>query len=194
MRGDTALLLVPLQGNLYVQEGVPGPVHCVFDKSSTGAAGGALNAKVGRCRCRCRCMRVNRAAVVSHSHIDVVAAAQFSPDGRRIAFVQERELCVVDTKPATPGTPNVALQLTRGAREVEGLSNGVADYLAQEEMHRLDGFWWSPCGEWLAFEGARARVRLRRGILRANGDALVAAVDERHIPPHTIVHQGQVCC
>ena len=48
------------------------------------------------------------------------------------------------------------------------MTNGLAEYIAQEELGRREGFWWSPDGQWIAFE----------------------EVDERHIPPYVIAHQG----
>ena len=48
------------------------------------------------------------------------------------------------------------------------MTNGLAEYIAQEEMGRHKGFWWSPDGKRLAFVRA----------------------DSRHIPKYSIVHQG----
>lgn len=87
---------------------------------------------------------------------------RFSPDGSAIAFVREGDLWVVsvDRECARP--------ITRGAREA-GVTRGLAEFIAQEEMHRREGFWWSPDGTQLAY----------------------AEVDERHIPIYRIVHQGK---
>src|SRR5262249_37560913 len=38
-----------------------------------------------------------------------------------------------------------------------GVTNGLAEYMAQEEMHRSRGFWFSRDGKWLAFEQADER-------------------------------------
>lgn len=46
-------------------------------------------------------------------------------------------------------------QVTFGARE-NGLTNGIADYVAQEEMMRYEGFWLSPDGAKVAFEQVNA--------------------------------------
>ncbi|MGN6674380.1 MAG: DPP IV N-terminal domain-containing protein [Thermomicrobiales bacterium] len=91
-----------------------------------------------------------------------VLDAQSSPDGALIAYVQDAELYVV---PAEGGEPR---QLTHGARG-SGQTHGLAEYIAQEEMGRSHGFWWSPDSQWLAF----------------------TAVDETHIPTYRIVHQGK---
>jgi len=87
---------------------------------------------------------------------------QFSPDGQWIAFVQADELWVV---PADGST--APRQVTFGAAE-RGLTHGLAEYIAQEEMDRSQGYWWSPDSQLLAFE----------------------EVDETHIPVYRIVHQG----
>jgi hypothetical protein len=65
-----------------------------------------------------------------------------------VAFVQDGEVYVVSTQdPAA-----VPRQVTFGAREA-GKTNGVANYIAQEEMARGEGFWWSPDSTHIAFEG-----------------------------------------
>lgn len=43
------------------------------------------------------------------------------------------------------------VQLTSGARGTQ-LSNGAANFIAQEEMDRMEGFWIAPDGASLAFE------------------------------------------
>lgn len=87
---------------------------------------------------------------------------RFSPDGQWIAFVQADELWVV------PSNGSAApRQVTFGAAE-RGLTHGLAEYIAQEEMSRSQGFWWSPDSRRLAFE----------------------EVDETHIPIYRITHQG----
>ena len=88
--------------------------------------------------------------------------AQFSPDGDRVAYVQDAELYTV---PAAGGEPR---QLTQGARGT-GKTHGLAEYIAQEEMERRHGFWWSPDSKWIAF----------------------TEVDETDIPVYRIVHQGK---
>lgn len=87
---------------------------------------------------------------------------RFSPDGRWVAYVQDAELNVV---PSAGGQPR---QLTHGARGT-GKSNGLADFIAQEEMRRHHGYWWSGDSQWIAF----------------------AEVDETHIPIYRIMHQGK---
>lgn len=88
--------------------------------------------------------------------------AQFSPDGQWVSYVQESEIYIV---PTAGGAPR---QLTYGARET-GTSHGLAEYIAQEEMERSHGYWWSMDSQWMAF----------------------TEVNESHIPVYRIVHQGK---
>ncbi len=86
---------------------------------------------------------------------------QPSPDGTRVAFARDGELYVLDIKTRAES------RLTSGARD--GLFHGIAEYIAQEEMDRASGFWWSPDGTRLAY----------------------TEVDETTIPVYPIVHQGK---
>jgi dipeptidyl-peptidase-4 len=64
---------------------------------------------------------------------------RFSPDGRLVAAAgADRELHVIDLQRATPTSRAV----TSGATAT--LSHGTAEFVAQEEMSRFEGFWWSP--------------------------------------------------
>ena len=85
-----------------------------------------------------------------------------SPDGAMIAFVRDAEIYVV---PVEGGDPT---QVTHGARGT-GKTHGLAEYIAQEEMHRLTGLWWSKDSRHIAFQ----------------------QVDETHIPVYRIMHQGK---
>jgi dipeptidyl-peptidase-4 len=87
--------------------------------------------------------------------------ARLSPDGAHVAFVRSGEIYIV----ATDGAGQ-ARAVTSGAED--GVTNGLAEYIAQEEMDRAEGYWWGPDGTRLAF------VR----------------TDSRHIPRYPIVHQG----
>jgi len=86
---------------------------------------------------------------------------QLSSDGTRLAFVRDGELLVMDL------ATRAVVTLTRGAGET--LKHAVAEYIAQEEMDRPLGFWWSPDGGALAW----------------------TEVDESPVPVYPIVHQGR---
>jgi dipeptidyl-peptidase-4 len=77
---------------------------------------------------------------------------QLSPDGSRVAYVRDGALWVDDTCVSAPAE--------------EGVTHGLADYIAQEEMDRSHGFWWSGDGTRLAF----------------------TEVDDRHIPEFRVQH------
>ena len=83
-----------------------------------------------------------------------------SPDGTQLSFVRGGELLVMPVDGSSEARP-----LTSGAED--GLTHGLADYIAQEEFGQLRGHWWSKDG--------------RIAYLR---------VDERHVAPYPIVHQG----
>jgi dipeptidyl-peptidase-4 len=69
---------------------------------------------------------------------------RFSPDGARVAFVRAGDLHVVETKAGGA----VRAITTCGSA---GLSCGLAEFVAQEEMGRYEGYWWSPDGRRLAY-------------------------------------------
>ena len=68
----------------------------------------------------------------------------FSPDGSAVAAVSASELRLVELETLKTVT------LTTGATRT--VQHGVAEFVAQEEMDRHEGFWWSPDSQWLAFE------------------------------------------
>ena len=61
---------------------------------------------------------------------------RFSPDGRSVAYVVDHDLRVLDL--ATGAERAVT---TGGTEEVH---HGTAEFVAQEELGRQEGFWWSP--------------------------------------------------
>ncbi len=73
---------------------------------------------------------------------------QLSPDGRLLASVVQGELAV---QALASGEPQA---LTHGATAL--VTHGMAEFVAEEEMDRFEGFWWSPDSAQLAFEDADA--------------------------------------
>ncbi|MBN6149778.1 DPP IV N-terminal domain-containing protein [Xanthomonas sp. AmX2] len=68
---------------------------------------------------------------------------KLSPKGGYVSFVRERNLWVIDLASGRQ------LQLTRDGSETIG--NGVAEFVADEEMDRHTGYWWAPDDSAIAF-------------------------------------------
>jgi dipeptidyl-peptidase 4 len=68
----------------------------------------------------------------------------FSPDGRAVAAVGAGELHVIDLE------TKADLTVTSGATET--LQHATAEFVAQEEMDRHEGFWWSPDSQSIAYQ------------------------------------------
>ncbi|HET8817060.1 MAG TPA: S9 family peptidase [Pseudidiomarina sp.] len=75
--------------------------------------------------------------------------ARFSPQGNYVSFVHENNLWLVDL------ASNETKQLTTGASNT--IQYAVAEFVAQEEMKRMTGYWWSADEEHIAL----TRVDLR---------------------------------
>ncbi len=71
---------------------------------------------------------------------------RFSPDGTAVSAVSGGELHVIDLTGKAP----VDHVLTRGATAT--LSHATAEFVAQEEMNRSEGYWWSPDSRFLAYQ------------------------------------------
>ncbi len=69
--------------------------------------------------------------------------ARVSPGGRYVSFIRDRNLHLVDLASGD------ARALTDGATDT--VSFGMAEFVAQEEMYRFTGYWWSPDDRRLAF-------------------------------------------
>jgi dipeptidyl-peptidase-4 len=61
---------------------------------------------------------------------------RFSPDGRSIAVVRDGDLYVMDV------ASGAERRLTQ--RAGDHVEYGTAEFVAQEEMSRFEGYWWSP--------------------------------------------------
>ncbi|KAK5834634.1 uncharacterized protein LOC108460709 [Gossypium arboreum] len=85
-----------------------------------------------------------------------------SPDGTMLAYIREYELHVLNL------LYNEQRQLTYGANG-NTVTHGLAEYIAQEEMDRKTGYWWSLDGKFIAF----------------------TEVDYSEIPLFRIMHQGK---
>jgi dipeptidyl-peptidase-4 len=76
----------------------------------------------------------------------VLQTPQFSPDGHHLAYVLDHDLHVLDL------ATHEERRLTHGGSAER--THGLAEFIAQEEMHRHGGFWWSPDSKQLAYEEA----------------------------------------
>lgn len=69
---------------------------------------------------------------------------QFSPDAKRVACVRNGEIHVTDIASGKEA------RVTSGAGGT--VSNGEAEFVAQEEMSRFHGYWWSPDNSKIAYQ------------------------------------------
>src|SRR6516162_5359924 len=74
---------------------------------------------------------------------------KFSPDGTMVSFVRDNDVYVIDL--AKQEEHRIT---TGGSKEV---TNGLAEFVAQEEMYRFTGYWWSPDSKFIAYEQADAK-------------------------------------
>lgn len=68
---------------------------------------------------------------------------QFSPKGNFISFVRNKNIFIIDIK------TRKEKQLTFDGSG--NITNGMAEFIAQEELRRFDGYWWSDNEEYIAF-------------------------------------------
>jgi len=71
---------------------------------------------------------------------------RWSPDGRWIAYVRDWDLHALEVESGRER------RITSGGSAA--LTHGLAEFVAQEEMGRMHGYWWSPDSRLLAFEEA----------------------------------------
>ncbi len=70
--------------------------------------------------------------------------ARFSPDAKRVACVREGDLYVIDVDAGTQR------RLTTTAND--DITNGIPEFVAQEEMSRYAGYWFSPDSQALLYQ------------------------------------------
>jgi dipeptidyl-peptidase-4 len=73
---------------------------------------------------------------------------KFAPDGKSVAYVRDNDLYVLDL------AKQKEHRLTTGGSDK--LTHGLAEFVAQEEMNRFSGYWWSPDSKSIAYEEADA--------------------------------------
>lgn len=94
------------------------------------------------------------------SRVENASCAVVAPDGLQVAVVRDGDLWVA----AVDGSP--LRRLTDDAQPA--VFNGLAEYVAAEELERFDGLWWSA----------------------DSADIAYAHVDEQAVPPYVIAHLG----
>jgi dipeptidyl-peptidase-4 len=71
---------------------------------------------------------------------------KWSPDGKKIAYVRGFDVAVYDLESGQER------MVTSGGSLVK--THGLAEFVAQEEMGRFSGFWWSPDSQFIVYEEA----------------------------------------
>ena len=74
---------------------------------------------------------------------------KFSPDNSMIAYVRDHDVFVVDLK------SNQERRVTKGGTEL--VAHGEAEFVAQEEMDRFSGYWWSPDSQKIVYQESDAK-------------------------------------
>ncbi|SDX68785.1 dipeptidyl-peptidase-4 [Lysobacter enzymogenes] len=88
--------------------------------------------------------KTGKAAVRQLTHGEGFATdPKLSPLGGYVSFVRDRNLWVIDL------ADGKAVQLTQDGSDTIG--NGVAEFVADEEMDRHTGYWWAPDDSAIAF-------------------------------------------
>lgn len=82
---------------------------------------------------------------------------RLSPDGRQVSYVRDHDLFVVDL------ASGKERRVTRGG--TEEVSHASAEFVAQEEMGRFTGYWWSPDSAWIAYQETDNRGVERRSLV-----------------------------
>jgi len=137
-------ILVPIRGSLYIQDGIETGSHLkvIYDKHSMDQV-------------------LRKSEQIPSSVPTSAIDPQLSPDGQLFAFCVLGEIFVAPCNECHPPT-----QITFGADLKNSITHGLADFVAQEEMDRYRGFWWSLDSRGIVF----------------------ARVDESKVPPYRITH------
>jgi dipeptidyl-peptidase-4 len=81
----------------------------------------------------------------------VVLDPRLSPSGRKLGFIKDHDLMVADL----PSADRSALELDARAVTTGGTASrsfGQAEFVAQEEMGRMQGYWWGPDDRFIAYQ------------------------------------------
>lgn len=78
-----------------------------------------------------------------------VVDPKFSPDGAKVSYVRDFDVYVYDLATEQES------RLTAGGSAI--LSHGLAEFVAQEEMSRFTGYWWSPDSQQIIYQETDAK-------------------------------------
>ena len=68
---------------------------------------------------------------------------KFSPKGKYVSFIRKQNIYAIDIESGKE------IRLTKDGKDT--IKNGMAEFVAQEEMDRMTGYWWSPNEKHIAF-------------------------------------------
>jgi dipeptidyl-peptidase-4 len=74
---------------------------------------------------------------------------KFAPDSKKVSYVRNFDVHVLDLESGKERA------VTRGGTVL--ISHGLAEFVAQEEMGRFTGYWWSPDSKFIAYQETDAR-------------------------------------
>jgi dipeptidyl-peptidase-4 len=77
-----------------------------------------------------------------------IVDSKFAPGGKVVGYVRDHDLYALDL------ASNREKAVTKGGSDK--LTHGLAEFVAQEEMGRFTGYWWSPDAKFVAYEEADA--------------------------------------
>ncbi len=97
---------------------------------------------------------------------------KFSPKSNFVSFVRNREVYAVNVK------TGVETKLTSGSTDT--VANGMAEFVAQEELSRYSGYWWSPDESKIAFEQFDESDVLVKDRYEVEQDGSVTSIKQRY--------------
>jgi dipeptidyl-peptidase-4 len=92
--------------------------------------------------------RKNGAVTELKTSQGTIVDPKFSPNGKSVSYVLDYDVYVIDV------TTQVETRVTKGGTAKK--THGLAEFVAQEEMNRFTGYWWSPDSKNIAYEEADA--------------------------------------
>ena len=80
--------------------------------------------------------------------VGTIVDPKFSPDSKGVAYVRDYDVYIFDL------ATNKERAVTTGGTET--VSHGLAEFVAQEEMARFSGYWWSPDSKRIVYQESDA--------------------------------------